>query len=200
MHVIFTNNLEQVPELLAGAGIGAIARKGATAGARAVINNAVRKAANKAGETARNKALKEVTEDLVQTRISSVGKQQAQNNISTYGKKGITNKDLNSRIGLEEKIKLHKEAIKSKAKQDINNSSLVQQEAKERAKDISDKFIRRSQNAVNNKAAKVGDIAGRLSIGATLVDVRVVSLAGDAYQQVKDMNASYVASSPSVKN
>lgn len=42
---IYQQSLEQVPELLAGAGIGAIARKGATAGARAVINNAVRKAA-----------------------------------------------------------------------------------------------------------------------------------------------------------
>lgn len=76
---IYQQSLEQVPELFAGAGIGAVTRKGATAGARAVINNVVNKAANKAGETASNKALKEATEDLVQTRISSVGKQQAQN-------------------------------------------------------------------------------------------------------------------------
>lgn len=76
-------------QVLAGAGMIAVTRKGATAGARAVINNVVNKAAYKAGETASNKALKEATEDLVQAHVLLLVNNKLKI-ISMYGKKGIT--------------------------------------------------------------------------------------------------------------
>ena len=187
-------------EILGDIVVGGIVAKGsamlASGVSEAVVKSFVKKelldAAKAKGldavKTAEGKAIK----DLVEDRISSVGKQQAQNNISTYGKQALTKEANTSRIGLNEKINPLKEAIESKAKSDIAKSELTQKAIKGVGKEAERKAFSEGKDIARQRAeeilSSIGSKAATVGVTAHGANQEAMDSLKSGYSLVADMD------------
>lgn len=193
---LFTKSAEILGDIV----VGGIVAKGSAMLARGATESAVKSFVKKelldaakakgldAAKTAEGKAIK----DLVEDRISSVGKQQAQNNISTYGKQTIAKEANTSRIGLNEKINPLKEAIESKAKSDIAKSELTQKAIKDVSKEAERKAFSEGKDIARQRAeeilSSIGSKAATVGVTAHGANQEAMDSLKSGYSLVADMD------------
>ena len=193
---LFTKSAEILGDIV----VGGIVAKGSAMLARGATESAVKSFVKKelldaakakgldAAKTAEGQAIK----DLVEDRISSVGKQQAQNNISTYGKQALAKEANTSRIGLNEKINPLKESIESKAKSDIAKSELVQQQIKGVGKEAERKAFSEGKDIARQRAeeilSSIGSKAATVGVTAHGANQEAMDSLKSGYSLVADMD------------
>ena len=169
---LYQQGLQQAPEFLAGAGVGSLARKGATAGAKKIATEVLEDTAEM---RAKQEAAKFVKGSIARTMASKEAKEKAED----IAKNSVT--------------KTTDDVLKAKAN---DRADVVKDKLTTKATELYKKNVDKQATKI---AEKAGDVGSAVGLG-TYYGVREgAGAASEAYEQIKGMNQDYVVNSPEGK-
>ena len=169
---LYQQGLQQAPEFLAGAGIGSIARKGATVGAKKIATEILEDTAEM---RAKQEAAKFAKDSIARTMASKEAKDKAED----IAKNSVT--------------KTTDDILKAKAN---TRADAVKDKLTTKATEL---YKKNADKQATKIAEKAGDVGSTVGLGTYYGAREGAGAASEAYEQIKGMNQDYVVNSPEGK-
>ena len=169
---LYQQGLQQAPEFLAGAGVGSLARKGATAGAKKIATEVLEDTAEM---RAKQEAAKFAKGSIARTMASKEAKEKAED----IAKNSVT--------------KTTDDVLKTKANV---RADVVKDKLTTKATELYKKNVDKQATKI---AEKAGDVGSAVGLGTYYGAREGAGAASEAYEQIKGMNQDYVVNSPEGK-
>ena len=166
---LYQQGLQQVPEFLAGAGVGSLVRKGATVGAKKIATEIIEDTAEM---RAKQEAAKFAKGSIARTMASKEAKEKAED----IAKNSVT--------------KSTDDILKAKAN---TRADAVKDKLTDKATEL---YKKNADKQATKIAEKAGDVGATVGLGTYYGAREGAGAASEAYEQIKGMNQDYVVNSP----